>query len=412
MNDAGDKGKLLGQLRIDRSGDERPRPLAWIAAAAVALVVVAGVAFWWWRASGTVFEVQWSTAALPTGAGTRTTAVLQATGYVTARRQATVSAQITGKLIEVLIEEGESVKEGQVLARLEDNAQLAQLAEAQAQLAATRARVGQYGSELDQARRDLERQQDLLARQLVAEQAVEAARTQVDSLAAQLAAQREAVHLAQAQLHSAQVQLDYTTVRAPFAGVVIAKAAQVGEIVSPLSAGGGFTRTGIGTLVDMDSLEVEVDVNESYLNRVVPGGPAEALLDAYQDWPIPAHVIAIIPTADRGKATVRVRIGLDEKDPRILPDMGARVSFLADEEAAGGAPVVAGVLVPASAVVERDAANVVFVADGTRARARPVTVGQRFGDLVQVEGLEAGTRIVRAPDARMNDGAGIREEGA
>jgi RND family efflux transporter MFP subunit len=412
MNDTSDKGRLLEQLRIDRNEDESPERLPWIAAGALALLVLIGAAFWWWRGSGTVFEVQLSTAALPMAAGSRATAVLQATGYVTARRQATVSAQITGKLTEVLIEEGESVQAGQVLARLENSSQRAQLAEARAQLAATRARVGQYTSELEQARRDLVRQQDLLARRLVAEQAVEAARTQVESLTAQLAAQRETVHLAQAQTHSAQVQLDYTTVRAPFAGVVIAKAAQVGEIVSPLSAGGGFTRTGIGTLVDMDSLEVEVDVNESYLNRVVPGGPAEALLDAYQDWTIPAHVIAIIPTADRGKATVRVRIGLDEKDPRILPDMGARVSFLAGVDAGGSAPAVAGVLVPASAVVQRNAASVVFVADGARARAQPVTVGQRFGDLTQVEGLAAGARIVRAPDARMSDGASIREEGA
>jgi HlyD family secretion protein len=150
----------------------------------------------------------------------------------------------------------------------------------------------------------------------------------VDSLTAQLAAQQGAMEVAQAQLRSAQVQLDYTTVRAPFAGVITAKAAQVGEIVSPLSAGGGFTRTGIGTIVDMDSLEIEVDVNEAYINRVTPEGPAQAVLDAYPEWTIPARVIAIIPTADRSKATVKVRIGLEQKDPRILPDMGARVSFL------------------------------------------------------------------------------------
>jgi len=407
-----DKGRLLAQLRIDRT-EERTTPRAmWVAAAVAALLVLAGAAFWWWSRANAALEVELVTAAAPAAAGSGASAVLQATGYVTARRQATVSAQITGKLTAVLIEEGESVEAGQVLARLENSSQRAQLAEAQAQLAATRARVGQYSSELAQARRDFERQQDLLARQLVAEQAVEAARLQVDSLAAQLAAQQETVHLAEAQVRSAQVQLDYTTVRAPFAGVVIAKAAQVGEIVSPLSAGGGFTRTGIGTLVDMNSLEIEVDVNEAYLNRVVPGGPAQAVLDAYQDWTIPAHVIAIIPAADRGKATVKVRIGLDQKDPRILPDMGARVSFLAEQAADGVATgIAAGVLVPSSAIVQRGGADVVFFADGDRARAQPVRPGQRFGDLTKVDDVAVGARVVREPDEALQDGTRIREKG-
>ncbi len=411
MNDTSDRGKLLGQLRIDRSADDAPSRGAWVfGGVAVALVLLGAGAWWWTRANATV-EVQVATAAAPAARGSGAAAVLQATGYVTARRQATVSAQITGKLTAVLIEEGEHVKEGQVLARLEDHSQRAQLAQATAQLREARARVGQYASELEQARRDDARQQDLVARRLVSAQAVEAARTQVDSLAAQLAAQREAVQFAQAQRDSAQVQLDYTTVRAPFAGVVIAKAAQVGEIVSPLSAGGGFTRTGIGTLVDMDSLEVEVDVNEAYINRVVAGGPAEAVLDAYQDWTIPAHVIAIIPTADRGKATVKVRIGLDQKDPRILPDMGVRVSFLAKDAPAAGGNAATGVLVPATAIVQRAGANVVFVIDGDHVRARAVKGGQPFGDLTLVEGLEAGARVVREPAKDLSDGARIKEGG-
>src|SRR6185437_4776917 len=183
-------------------------------------------------------------------------------------------------------------------------------------------------AQLGQARRDLVRSQDLVGRKLVSQQAVETAQTQVDSLAAQLDSQQRDVDLARAGVRGAQVQLDYTTVRAPFAGVVIAKAAQTGEIISPISAGGGFTRTGVGTIVDMDSLEIEVDVNEAYINRVQPAQPAQAVLDAYPSWTIPAHVIAIVPTADRSKATVKVRIGIDQKDSRILPDMGVRVSFL------------------------------------------------------------------------------------
>ncbi|HQX45965.1 MAG TPA: efflux RND transporter periplasmic adaptor subunit [Steroidobacteraceae bacterium] len=410
MNDTSDKDKLLGQLRIDRSEEAPQAGKGWIAAGVAVLVIMAGAAWWWSRASAT-FEVQIATAAAPAAQGPGAAAVLQATGYVTARRQATVSAQITGKLTEVLIEEGEHVEAGQVLAQLESRSQRAQRAEADAQLGEARARVRQFESELAQARRDYTRQQDLVTRKLVSAQAVEAARTQVDSLTAQLAAQQEAVQLAQAQLRSAQVQLDYTTVRAPFAGVVIAKAAQVGEIVSPLSAGGGFTRTGIGTLVDMDSLEVEVDVNEAYINRVMPGGPAEAVLDAYQDWTIPAHVIAIIPTADRGKATVKVRIGLDQKDPRILPDMGVRVSFLAKQAPEGARPPAPGVLVPATAIVQRGDTNVVFVVESDRARAQVVKPGQPFGDLTLVDGLEAGVRVVRAPAQEMTDGARIREGG-
>ncbi len=410
MNDTSDKDKLLGQLRIDRSEEAPQAGKGWIAAGVAVLVIMAGAAWWWSRASAT-FEVQIATAAAPAAQGPGAATVLQATGYVTARRQATVSAQITGKLTDVLIEEGEHVEAGQVLAQLESRSQRAQRAEADAQLGEARARVRQFESELAQARRDYTRQQDLVTRNLASVQAVEAARTQVDSLAAQLAAQQEAVQLAAAQVRSAQVQLDYTTVRAPFAGVVIAKAAQVGEIVSPLSAGGGFTRTGIGTLVDMDSLEVEVDVNEAYINRVMPGGPAEAVLDAYQDWTIPAHVIAIIPTADRGKATVKVRIGLDQKDPRILPDMGVRVSFLAKQAPEGARPPAPGVLVPATAIVQRGDTNVVFVVESDRARAQVVKPGQPFGDLTLVDGLEAGVRVVRAPAQEMTDGARIREGG-
>jgi RND family efflux transporter MFP subunit len=237
---------------------------------------------------------------------------------------------------------------------------------------------------------------------------VEVAKTEVDALSAQLTAQQRSVDLALAQAKSAQVQLDYTTVRAPFAGVIIAKAAQVGEIVSPLSAGGGFTRTGVGTIVDMDSLEIEVDVNESYINRVTSGAPAEAVLDAYQDWTIPARVIAIIPTADRGKATVKVRVGLDQKDPRILPDMGARVSFMEEQTAAtAAAEPPKGVLLPASAIVQREGRSVVFTISGDRAVVKPVVPGQNMGELRLVEGIAASTQVVREPTPELQDGSRI-----
>ncbi len=407
-----DKKLLLEQLRIDPAsredagGSER----RWVPAAIVAVVVVlvaAGVGYYMLR--GQRFDVEAATAAPPaTAAGPA--AILQATGYVTARRQATVSAQITGTLTQVLIEEGERVKAGQVLARLDDTAQRAAVAQSAAQVQAAQALELQYQAQLEQARRDLKRNQDLIDRHLVSQQALETAATQVRTLEAQVAAQQKQVRLAMAAERGSQVQLDYTTVRAPFTGVVTAKAAQAGEIVSPISAGGGFTRTGVGTIVDMDSLEIEVDVNEAYIHRVHADQPAEAVLDAYADWTIPAHVIAIVPTADRSKATVKVRVALDQKDPRILPDMGVRVSFL--EEAAkkkGSEPAEppAGVLVPTSAIVDRDGHSTVFTINGDQVKAVTVTAGQTYGDLRLVQGLTSGTRVVRTPPSELKDGSRV-----
>ncbi|MDE2251486.1 MAG: efflux RND transporter periplasmic adaptor subunit, partial [Gammaproteobacteria bacterium] len=278
-------------------------------------------------------------------------------------------------------------------------------------LAAAQAQARQVEAQLAQARRDARRDADLIGRQLISRQALEAAQTQQATLEAQLQVQQRQIAVAQSALRGAQVQLDYCTVRAPFAGVIVAKAAQAGEIISPISAGGGFTRTGVGTIVDMDSLEIEVDVNEAYINRVQAGQSAQALLDAYPDWNIPAHVVAIIPTADRNKATVKVRVALDQKDPRILPDMGVRVSFLEPRQAPGApAPAVAGVLVPASAVVSAGAGgtgSVVYALENGRARAQPVTPGQVYGELRAVTGIEPGVRVVRAPPAGLRDGARI-----
>jgi len=215
----------------------------------------------------------------------------------------------------------------------------------------------------------------------------------------------------------AQVNFDYTVVRAPFAGVVTEKAAQVGEIVSPLSAGGGFTRTGVGTIVDMDSLEVEVDVAEAYIGQVRADMPAEAVLDAYPDWKIPAHVIAVIPAADRGKGTVKVRVALDQKDARLVPDIGVRVSFLApkkDAAAAAAAPMARGALVPAQAVVQRDGHAAVFVVVDGKARLRAVTpAAQDVGAMKSIPaGIAAGDRVVLSPPADLADGAAVRAEDA
>jgi len=402
-----DSGDLLKQLRIERGqrDDEKPAPRwPWIAGIVALVLIAAGVAAYALRSRAV--EVQVVSAVAPaadSGAG----AVLQATGYVVARREATVSAQITGTLTEVLVEEGEHVRKNQVLARLDDSGYKAALDAAKAQYAAAQAQVGQARAQLAQAQHDAKRLDSIAARGLVSKQQAEQARTQAVTAQATLLAAQKGAQAAAAQVASAQVNFDYCVVRSPFDGVVTDKAAQVGEIVSPFSAGGGFTRTGVATIVDMDSLEVDVDVNEAYISRVTPGMPVEAVLDAYPDWRIPAHVIAIIPSADRSKATVKVRIAFDTKDRRIIPEMGVRVSFM--EKRADHSEPIAGVLVPRSAIVQRDGHDVVFVIDGEHAKQTPVTTGADFNDLKQVtSGLSAGAQVVAAPPVGLKDGEKIK----
>ena len=405
------KGALLSQLRIDRSEREQPdetRRWPWLAAVALVLVLIAA-GLWFFKSRQSTVLVHTAMAQPMTSGGPPSSSVLDATGYVTARREATVSAQITGTLIEVLIEEGDHVKAGQVLARLDDTQQRAALAQAEAQLQSARALLVQYQAQLAQNQRDVKRAEDLVQRKLVSEQAVEQARTLVDTGSAQLESQRRQIELAAANVRSAQVQLDYCTVHAPFTGVVIAKAAQLGEIVSPFSAGGGFTRTGIGTLVDMDSLEVEVDVNEAYINRVQPKQPVDSVLNAYPDWKIPSHVIAIIPTADRSKATVKVRIGIDSKDDRIVPDMGVRVSFLEEKKPvqADARPPI-GVLVPSAALRRDGDKDVLFVMKDHKAKRRVVTLGGAFGSSRQVEsGVSPGESVIVDAPAELRDDATV-----
>jgi RND family efflux transporter MFP subunit len=413
MTSETDKKALLGQLRIDR-GEPPPTAAggrrAWIVGGGLLLAALIAVGAWL-ALSARSAPVVHTVAAQAVGGGSGGASVLDATGYVTARRQATVSAQITGTVAAVLIEEGDHVKEGQVIGRLDDTAQRAALAQAQAQVHSARAILQQAEATLAQNQRDVKRDEDLITRKLVSEQAVEQARTQVQTQTAQVESQRKQIDLAEANVRAAQVQLDYCTVRAPFTGVVIAKAAQVGEIVSPLSAGGGFTRTGIGTLVDMDSLEVEVDVNEAYINRVQPGQRVESVLNAYPDWRIPSHVIAIIPTADRAKATVKVRIGLDVKDNRIVPDMGVRVSFLEANPAAGEAHErPRSVLVPATALRKEGDKDVVFVLEGNRAQRRAVTLGGTSGDSRQLlAGVNPGESVIVDGPAGLTDGTVVSE---
>lgn len=405
---------LLGQLRIERGAQPQQdagggRRWLWLA-----VLVALGLAAAWWFFGRTPAALMVRTAsAVSAATAPRTASVLDASGYVVARRQATVSAKVTGKVLEVLIEEGMRVEEGQVLARLDDTQQQADLALRQSQLAAARSQVGEIDAQLRQARADLARQQELVARKLASAAQLDAARAQADTLSARLASQRRQIEVSQQALAVSQVALDDTVIRAPFAGIVIAKSAQPGEMISPVSAGGGFTRTGIGTVVDMDSLEVEVDVNEAFIGRVSNGMAVESSLNAYADWKIPGVVIAVIPAADRTKATVRVRVSLALKDPRIVPDMGVRVRFLEAGADATDAPVQAltGVLVPDSAVIAEAGAMIVYVVEENRARRRVVQSGALLGSMRNVtSGLNPGAVVVQTPPTGIADGALVRRE--
>lgn len=402
-----ERAELLAQLRIDRSAPSASASGRRVLVAGVVLLALAVFFYFAFGRSGPASRKVSSVPALEATRVASRPSVLDASGYVTARRLATVSAKITGKVSEVLIEEGMRVEAGQVLARLDPAEAERDLALAQAQLRAAEVQAGEVRVRLANAERERNRAEELFQRRLSSQQAIDDARAAVDALRAQLDSVRASAQVAAERVRLAEQQLDNTIIRAPFAGVVIAKAAQVGEMVSPLSAGGGFTRTGIGTLVDMDSLEVQVDVNEAYIGRVRPGQPVEAVLNAYPDWRIPAEVIAIIPTADRGKATVRVRIALREKDARIVPDMGVRVAFL--DESSPPSTARSGVLIPESAVRRGDGQDVVYVIENGRAVRRAVELGAAFGAQRNVTaGLAVGERVIVDPPADLADGQTVQ----
>lgn len=403
--------ELLKELRIDRSnpppsgGGTGGRRWWWIALAVIVLLLGAGAFLLFGREPAPEVETAPAVAIQP---GSASSSVLDASGYVVARRMATVSAKITGKVREVMIEEGMRVEEGQIMATLDPIDANAERSLYVSQLEAARSQLAGLQAQLKQAEAEAGRLQALAGQQLVSRSQFDQSVAQRDSLRAQLDTARRNVKVAADQLSIAELQVDNNTVRAPFAGVVTAKAAQPGEIVSPLSAGGGFTRTGIGTIVDMESLEIEVEVGEAFIGRVQPSMPVEATLNAYPEWKIPAEVIAIIPTADRGKATVKVRVALKVKDPRIVPEMGVRVSFLEQAQPqAAAAPQ--GVRVPASAVVEREGATVAFVlGDADRVQQRTVQAGQAMGqDRQLLKGVNAGESVVVGPPETLRDGAKV-----
>ena len=330
-------------------------------------------------------------------------ALLNASGYVTPRRRATVAAKITARVNEIYAEEGMRVEAGQILARLDDSDAKVRLTAAIADRDATAAALGDLQVNLVNAERELKRNEELFQRRLIAEQQIDAARLAVDSFKARIVLARQQIGAADARIKMAEQDIDNCIVRAPFAGVVVSKDAQRGEMVSPISAGGGFTRTGIATLVDMTSLEIEVDVNESYIARVRDGQPVTAILDAYPDWQIPGKVRTLIPTADRQKATVKVRASFDKLDPRILPDMGVKVTFLGDEPTA--APSSGRVLVPRTAIRDDGGKPTVFLYRDGRVERRVLGLGQARGnDQEVIAGLADGDQIVTAGAKDLRDG--------
>jgi len=341
------------------------------------------------------------------------TTILNASGYITPRRRATVAAKITGRVTEVLVDEGMHVTAGQVLARLDDSDARRGLAAVKANRDVARAALAELRVALEDAQRTLRRTTDLRDQGVVGQQDLDTATTAVESVEAQIEVAQRSLDAAEAQVAVSEQDLENYTIRAPFDGIAVSKDAQPGEMVSPISAGGGFTRTGISTIVDMASLEIEVDVNESFIAKVDSGQRVEAVLDAYPDWRIPASVRTIIPTADRQKATVKVRISFDALDPRILPDMGVKVSFLDEQpQTAREETPAARALVPAAAVRTTDGRSVVFVVTGDRVERRAVTLGRTLSSDVEVAaGVAPGERVVVGGPEDLADGQQVRITG-
>lgn len=404
-----DKAALLDQLKIDR---REPAPsrgwIGWLFAVLLVFGAAAG-AYAYFQATSALTVAVALAEPVSTEVAQQRGSMLDASGYVVARRQATVSSKITGKVVEVLIEEGQQVERDQIVARLDDTNARAAVGQAQAQLEQARANLNQARVAYENAAPIFARNREQFTREIISAQTFDTARGNYDAARTGLEVAERTVDVAAANLALAQRSLDDTIVRAPFAGVVTVKAAQEGEMVSPVSAGGGFTRTGIGTIVDMDSLEVEVDVSENFINRVRPTQDVTVKLNAYPSWEIPAKVIAIIPTADRAKATVRVRVGLGEKDERILPQMGVRVSFLNDESGIDPVRAQPAVRVPPSAVRISGDTGVVFLIDDDTLERRAVRLGAATAEgQVVTSGLMPGARLAVGDLAQFSDGLRVR----
>jgi RND family efflux transporter MFP subunit len=412
-----EKTSLIDHLRIDRTEDvSSGSSRRWmLVAGGVVFVLALGAGVSWALSRPEVIAVQAAVVREVSGAQQTNglssgASMLDASGYVVARRSATVASKTIGRLVEVTIEEGQKVEAGQVIARLDDS-------NARAALDQSRAQLAQAEANLDAAKRALEDAKPIFGRNelqmqagVISAQAFDNARATYNAAQSDYAVRVRGVEVARAAREVAQRNFDDTIVRAPFGGVITVKAAQVGEIVSPQSSG-GFTRTGIGTIVDMESLEVEVDVSENFINRVQPEQSASIQLNAYPDWAIPAAVIAIIPTADRSKATVKVRVGFKQRDERILPQMGARVSFLRSSPGpeSSAAAAADAVMVPTEAVQVSGDNGTVFVINDDMVERRVVRLGSRTStEQIVLSGLAPGSHVVLGNLDALSDGAKIR----
>ena len=342
-------------------------------------------------------------------AGAGRPALLNASGYVTPRRRATVAAKITGRVTGVFFDEGMHVKEGFILSTLDDSDVRRALDSAIADRNASQAAIADWEVQLKNAMIELHRAKELQAAGVQSQEALDNATMTADSLRAKINLAKQQVAASEARIGEAKQAVDNCVIRAPFDGIIVSKDAQVGEMVSPISAGGGFTRTGIATIVDMNSNEIEVDVNEAYIARVVPGQPVTAILDAYPDWQIPCKVRTVIPTADRQKATVKVRISFLKLDPRILPDMGVKVTFLGDEPEQKSGAAAPAVLVPQDAVRDDNGKKIVFLVKDDRLERRAVTLGGTRGSNAEIlAGVIAGDTVVVKGPANLRDGQDVQ----
>jgi RND family efflux transporter MFP subunit len=395
----------IGQLRIGESQRRSAKTGKRLGIAAALLGVV--ILF-----TGALFALRNQKAVVEIGVAQKPTAgrpaLLNASGYVTPRRRATVAAKITGRVTGVLFDEGMHVRKGQVLTTLDDSDARRTLDSAKAARDATEATIADYEVQLKYAELELHRAQELQAAGVQSQENLDNARTGADSLKAKVALAKQQVIASDARIREAQQGVDNCVIAAPFDGIVVSKDAQVGEMVSPISAGGGFTRTGIATVVDMNSIEIEVDVNEAYIARVQSGQPVTAMLDAYPDWQIPARVRTIIPTADRQKATVKVRISFLKLDPRILPDMGVKVTFLGDEPEQKNGATAPAAQIPQDAVRDDGGKKIVFLVRDDRIERRAVTLGGTRGrDAEILAGIAAGDSVVVKGPANLHDGQAI-----
>src|ERR1700752_2326186 len=396
----------LASLRIDdaqRTRSNLGKRLALLVGAVILLAGFSGAMFVFW---GRNPEVEVAVAQRPPVGGRE--ALLNASGYVTPRRRATIAAKITGLVTGVYFDEGTHVREGQLLAKLDDSDARKALDSAKGDRDSTEATVHDYEVQLRNARIALRRTEQLQQAGIDTQEQLDNARTAVDSLQAKIDLVKTQTIAAEARIREAQQAVDNCTIRAPFDGIVVSKDAQIGEMVSPISAGGGFTRTGIATIVDMNSNEIEVDVNEAYIARVEPGQPVTAVLDAYPDWQIPSKVRTVIPTADRQKATVKVRISFLKLDPRILPDMGIKVTFLGAEQKKPAGADAASILIPQSAVHDENGKKIVFLVKDDKTERRAVTLGgSRGSDTEVIAGVGVGdTVVVRGPE-NLHDGQSV-----